>query len=601
MNLGDRYKVKTAFEGGMGIAYVCEDLREPGQVHVLKTFKGDPGNRQLREAFIAEVQAWIKLHGQEYLAKVDDVFAIEGRIFLRMPFYKRGSLRMLLQQQKRLDIPHAVTAAAQLALGMRYFSEQHKLLHLDLKPENILIGDNGKALVSDLGLARPVMRGRGIFHGGTVNRERATAAGIVGTIPYMAPEMLLGGSDIDARADIWAYGLLVYEMIVGSQAFDGDDMQAIARAILTQAPADWSTFVSLAPKPIASVIARCIEKDRSARFVGFQDLCNALDTCILTGEGDKKLHFWQRDHRVALLEDSVRYQWTADIGNRERTSYDALYKDTEFMLWKQAERLRTIEKTREAIGVLDQLLGQFDQPSARMHDLWGPRSNQVFSTLQEGSTLHVMMGWPTLVFAYELYLACVLDLYYNRHTISDAERARHGALFEHIARRGYPSAKIAELHGQWLIQQDRLDDAGRVLNIAIETADARSRISTFVCRMILFKTRGDFRGLAEFMRTTVLPEFEELDEWRAQEACARGYQLLRHFEPALGHYARSLELHLDNPWAVKQACICAWNCGRAKEAATWRDSLIRQAPDSYHLADIYEAIPALKQAPTQHT
>lgn len=594
MNIGERYKVKAAFEGGMGIAYVCEDLREPGQMHVLKTFKGDSADRKLRETFVTEVQAWIKLRGHQYLAQVDDVFVLDEHTYLRMPFYNRGSLRRLLQHNTRLDVPHAVTVAAQIALGMRYFSDQNKLLHLDLKPENILLGDEGQALVSDLGLARPMMGGHGIFPGGTIDLDRVKAAGIVGTIPYMAPEMLLGGNMVDARADIWAYGLLIYEMIVGTPAFNGADMQEIATAILTKPPMGWSQFVALAPKQIVSVIARCIEKDYAARFADFQQLCDALDDCILTGEGDRKLRFWERDQRVELIEDGIRYMWTVNIGNRDRKTFDAIFKDTEFMLLQQAKRLRAISKTREAIGVLDQLFGQFDQEGARMNDLWGERSNKAFDIRQEGHTTYFAMGWPILVEAYELYLVCILDLYYDQHTISDVERARQGALFDYIAKRGYPSPKLAEIHGQWLIQQGRLDDAGQVLQIAIETANAFSRVSTFVCRMILFSKRGDLKGLVGFMHESVLPEFEDLDDAKAQEACARGYLLLRRSEEALSHLTRSLELQQNNPWAAKQACFCAWNCGRANEAEKWRDFLVCLAPDSNYAADIYQAIPELK-------
>lgn len=593
MRLGGRYEVRNRFEGGMGVALVCVDIQNNNDICVLKTYKESTENKGLREGFVREAQAWIHLQRQEYLAKIDDIITIDGRTFLKMPYYSAGSLNDRLRKGQ-ITLEEAATYTAQIALGMRYVSDSQKMLHLDLKPDNILIGDRGQALVSDLGLARPIVFSASFFRGGLVDRAKVDAQGIVGTVPYMAPEMLMGVTDLDARADIWAFGLIVYEMVTGKMAFDGPDVQSIAAQILTHSPQHWKEFSNRAAGQLVTFVERCIEKDRTRRYQNFSDVCDGLDACVLTGIGDTKAPFWKRDARLKLTDQATANYWTSEVGNRKSGKANHSVKYTEFMLLKQARQLRAIGKSREAVGVLEQLLGSFDDPHTRINDLWRPHTDQVvLSTLVDGQ-LTFQLGHPALIEAVEVYLVAAQDLCYDRDMLTAAEHDRYLRLVRHIMRAGPPSAKSAELCGQVFIGRELYDEASEAMAIALQHATGPVRVSSMTVMIVLLSKREEWSALRKFTEECVVPELGDIDDARSQEACARAYQRLGEADKALAYFERSLSLDPDNLWAILQACTCAWNCGRPEEARQWRIMLSRKAPDSHYLAGIDRLIPSLR-------
>lgn len=255
MHIGDRYEVVRTYEGGMGVAHVCKDINAAGQLVVLKTYKEGVSDQKFRAALIQEANAWIALHGQQYLAHIDDVLSLDGSLYLKMPFYANGNLADILENGP-LPINDAVRLAAHILMGMRYLSDKAKFLHLDLKPQNVLIGEANEALITDLGLAKSVYQVTGFPSLG--QKQRPEQSGISGTIPYMAPELFKGGK-ATASADIWAWGLIFFEMLTGRQAFTGSTFEEIAVSICTKPPADWLRFRETVPRSVFDLVATSIE------------------------------------------------------------------------------------------------------------------------------------------------------------------------------------------------------------------------------------------------------------------------------------------------------------------------------------------------------
>src|SRR5215212_6075401 len=143
-----------------------------------------------------------------------------------MPFVDGETLRARLAREAQLPIDDAVRIAREIADALAYAHERG-VIHRDIKPENILL-QGGHALVMDFGIALAVQEAGG---------QRMTQTGLsLGTPQYMAPEQAMGDRNVDARADIYALGAVVYEMLTGEPPFTGPTAQAIVARVLTAAP-----------------------------------------------------------------------------------------------------------------------------------------------------------------------------------------------------------------------------------------------------------------------------------------------------------------------------------------------------------------------------
>lgn len=585
MLIDKNYEVVKCFEGGMGLAFVCRDLSDDGRLFVLKTFKRDQGHAKARAAFVREAQAWIQLHSQGYLAAVDDIVLLEGQLFIKMPYYRRGSLRDRLVDGP-LPLEDAVRYGANIVLGMHYV-ESRKLVHLDLKPENILISDEDDALITDLGLAQAL---------GPVSSNQVvpdvTAWG--GTLPYMSPEMLRGEA-LNHQADIWAVGAIMYEMIVGEHAFPGHDSDAIARRILAGQPAELAVLRQRVPAELYEVITRCLAPARSQRFKAFGELGQALDACLSLGqgEGDTKLPFWKRDRRIPIGDTKTITGWVIEF-RPESMRHTGSIKFTEIMLWRQAAWLRAAGKIREALAVLDKLLGPVDGWGDRWCKLLSERSEGHFDTVKRDRILFVRVGQPGLLEIACLRFTMFLDLLYTRQPVDPVELKHYVRAADLIKHAGPNKAKLVELCGQIYLKVNEYDKARECFLWAWPLAKGlQQQVSTAACLLTLLNLQKDRAALEDFANTEVIPRFNELEDAKAQEACARAMLCLQELEAGLHYLRRSLEIESHNVWAIKQACICCLSLERMEEARGWRQFLEKVEPGSAYGAELDEIAPTL--------
>jgi hypothetical protein len=185
-----------------------------------------------------------------------------------MEFVEGASLQSTLQRSGALPWDQAQKIALQICSGL---GEAHAqgVVHRDLKPANIMIGRDGVVKIMDFGIARAV---NGALSGTLIGTQLGT---LIGTPAYMAPEQV-EAKPVDSRTDVYALGLLLYEIVTGAQAFDGDTPIAVAVKQLQEFPKRPREIVSTLPAQAENLILTCLEKDPSKRYQSMDELAMAL-------------------------------------------------------------------------------------------------------------------------------------------------------------------------------------------------------------------------------------------------------------------------------------------------------------------------------------
>ncbi|MGE5838085.1 MAG: protein kinase domain-containing protein [Acidobacteriota bacterium] len=265
-----RYEIVDAIgAGGMGEVYRARDP-QLGREVALKTLRAsasaDPDRRR---RFEQEARATAAL-AHPHIVSVYDVGVEDGVMFVVTELLVGESLRSLISRE-RLAPARATELASQIADGLAA-AHAKGTIHRDIKPENIFVTATGAAKILDFGIATVTIDSTG--EGPT---QALTAAGaVVGTPSYMAPEQVRGDR-VDHRADLFALGCVMYEMVAGRPPFTGDTAVEVMHAILRDPPAPLTSDGAQSAQPaLNSVIGRCLEKDPRTRFQSAADLRFAL-------------------------------------------------------------------------------------------------------------------------------------------------------------------------------------------------------------------------------------------------------------------------------------------------------------------------------------
>jgi hypothetical protein len=259
--LEDRYRiVAMAGRGGMGEVYRAEDLKL-SQTMALKFL---PESIAQDGAALARFHREVRIARQVSHANVCRVFDIgdaDGLPFLTMEYVDGEDLATLLRRIGRLPSDKAVEVARQICAGLAA-AHEHGVIHRDLKPANVMIDGRGKVRITDFGLA-------GVA--GTFRAEESRA----GTPAYMAPEQL-AGKDASLQSDIYALGLVLYEVFTGKRAFEAATLADLRRAQEHSSPTNPSLLVKDIDPIAERVILRCLEKDPAKRPASALQVAAAL-------------------------------------------------------------------------------------------------------------------------------------------------------------------------------------------------------------------------------------------------------------------------------------------------------------------------------------
>ena len=256
--------------GGMGEVYRARDpkLKRDVAIKVLPDSLARDPERLAR--FEREAHLLAALN-HPHIAHIHGIEDSSGEPALVMELVEGPTLADRIAQGP-IPLDEALPIARQIADALEAAHEQG-IVHRDLKPANIKVRDDGTVKVLDFGLAKAFDPGGSSAAGATISPTlsiHATQAGIIlGTAAYMAPEQARGKS-VDKRADIWAFGCVLYEMLTGRRPFDGDDISITLAAVLKADP-DWQALPLVTPAAVRRLLTRCLRKDPKDRLQAIGD------------------------------------------------------------------------------------------------------------------------------------------------------------------------------------------------------------------------------------------------------------------------------------------------------------------------------------------
>ena len=267
-----RYRIlKVLGVGGMGAVYQAWDaeLSVGVALKVIRT-----GSRSASPEAEKRFKQELRLARQvthKNVVRIHDLGEIDGIKYITMPYVQGDDLSTVLRRDGKLPVARALQIARQIAGGLGAAHEAG-VVHRDLKPANVMIGAEDLALIMDFGIS--------------ASNEEATSGGIVGTFEYMAPEQSMGAG-VDGRADIYAFGLILYEMLTGLRVVSAATAQERIDAMKQRAAEGVPPVRSLdetIPVPLDSLVTRCIERDPAVRFATTAELVAALAALDDAGE-----------------------------------------------------------------------------------------------------------------------------------------------------------------------------------------------------------------------------------------------------------------------------------------------------------------------------
>ena len=271
--LGERYELLDPIgRGGMATIYRGRDTRMDRTVAIKvlrEVYSTDP---KFVTRFQREAKAASALQHPN-IVQVYDYGQTDGNYFIVMELVEGTDLRRYLRSRGVLDVDRAIIIAHDVALGLGA-AHRRLIVHRDVKPQNILVGKGGSIKLTDFGIASVYK---------DINAERLTTTGMtLGTVQYYAPEQAQG-EIVNPAADVYALGIVMYEMLTGRPPFDGDTPVAVAMQHIQDVPVPPSELNPGIPQPLEDIIMRCLEKIPEMRFRDGSQLARALESL---GEAD---------------------------------------------------------------------------------------------------------------------------------------------------------------------------------------------------------------------------------------------------------------------------------------------------------------------------
>ena len=265
--IADRWVIDREIgSGSRATVYRAREL-ESGATVAIKILRSDLASGLDSARFLAQMRKTAGIR-HESIVRILEVNEVAGRLFVVMPFVEGESLRTRLRREGRLTLSESVAIVRQVAEALGQ-AHAEGALHKDVKPENIFLSGRG-ALLMDLGLARAITRSMD---------ETMTGSGLaLGSPAYMSPEHARGGVEIDARADLYSLGCVLYEMLAGQPPFTGDKAITVLRKAVNETPVPITTIRDTLPRHVDVTLDRLLAKVPSARYPDAAHLVDALST-----------------------------------------------------------------------------------------------------------------------------------------------------------------------------------------------------------------------------------------------------------------------------------------------------------------------------------
>jgi serine/threonine-protein kinase len=323
--LDGRYRLDTLIAtGGMSAVYRGLDLRLDRPVACKVMDSRYAGDQQFLTRFQREARAVARLKDPGLVAVYDQ--GIDGQHpFLVMELVEGGTLRELLRERGPMP-PHAVAAVLGPVLGGLAVAHRAGLVHRDIKPENVLISDDGDVKIADFGLVRAV-----------AEAKITSTSVILGTAAYLSPEQVATG-DAGPRSDVYAVGVLAYELLTGATPFTGDSALAVAYQRMDNDVAPPGTVIAGVPSQFDELVLRSTARDPARRYADATDMRAELDAIV-----DE---LGLPDFRVPAPRNSAQHQSAALHRSQVHARTDTTARQPAAAV-APAPRQRTRELTRD--------------------------------------------------------------------------------------------------------------------------------------------------------------------------------------------------------------------------------------------------------------
>ncbi|MFB8385977.1 Stk1 family PASTA domain-containing Ser/Thr kinase [Microbacterium sp. NPDC055910] len=257
-----RYRVRARIaRGGMATVYVATDLRLERRI-ALKIMHGHLSDDTVFQSrFIQEARAAARL-ADPHVVNVFDQGQDGDMAYLVMEYLPGITLRELIREQRRLTVPQAITIMDAVLSGLAA-AHRAGIVHRDVKPENVLLAEDGRVKIGDFGLAR------------ATTANTASGAQLLGTIAYLAPELVTRGT-ADARSDIYALGIVLYELLTGEQPYKGEQPMQIAYQHATDSVPRPSVKNPGVPEPLDELVLWATAREPDDRPVDASEMLDRL-------------------------------------------------------------------------------------------------------------------------------------------------------------------------------------------------------------------------------------------------------------------------------------------------------------------------------------
>jgi serine/threonine-protein kinase len=271
--LADKYRVERVLgEGGMGVVVAAVDTALERRVAIKFLLPEYSQHREASTRFMREARAAVKIQS-EHIARVIDVSAMaNGSPYMVMEFLEGGDLAHVLEQRGPLPVDQAVWFVLQAADAI---AEAHSygIVHRDLKPANLFLANqpdgSAKVKVLDFGISKNTLAGTD----GTDPSLTRTSS-MMGSPLYMSPEQMRSSKDVDARTDIWALGIILYELLTSRLPFDAASIPELSAKILLDQPEPLGR--PDVPPELERAVMRCLSKDPNGRFPSIAEMAMAI-------------------------------------------------------------------------------------------------------------------------------------------------------------------------------------------------------------------------------------------------------------------------------------------------------------------------------------
>ncbi|HEX3596189.1 MAG TPA: serine/threonine-protein kinase [Polyangiaceae bacterium] len=273
--LAGKYRVERVLgEGGMGVVVAATDLQLERKVAIKFLLPDYARHAEAAQRFLREARAAVKIQS-EHVARVIDVGTLDsGAPYMVMEYLEGRDLSAVIEEHRRLPVEEAV---AYVLEGCDAIAEAHSvgIVHRDLKPANLFLtrqpDGSSRVKVLDFGISKAMMAGES-------DHSLTRTSSMMGSPLYMSPEQMKSAKNVDPRTDVWALGVILYELLMGEPPFNAESIPELSAKVLLEQPPSVRSVRPDVPAQLEAVILHALEKDPIRRYATVADLANALVT-----------------------------------------------------------------------------------------------------------------------------------------------------------------------------------------------------------------------------------------------------------------------------------------------------------------------------------